>query len=154
MFLKQKLVLTVCLLLVFVNAIMISFYIGRKSAYKQIKATFLTERYRLQRLQREINKLQALQRGVKLEPFQALTLKGVPYAVKYGRSSKVKILYYFSVKCPSCIRNIDFMNQLFKDYGGHIEILGLSTNDLEDTQKYAKASKFKDAARKCKFAFL
>ncbi len=78
--------------------------------------------------------------GMKVPPMALSTLDNKPFELNYTERNKKTLIYFFSLTCPQCMRNIPQWTQLtasLKDEN-NVRILGIARGDVEAIKEYAK----------------
>ncbi len=84
-----------------------------------------------------IGDVEPLQSGDQVEAIRIQTLAGDTTSLNFNNPSVRHLLFILSTSCPHCERNLPAWTSIdSSNVGAHTEILGLSVNNLEQTQDF------------------
>jgi len=85
-------------------------------------------------------KVPPIEEGMKVPPIKVKSLDGKDYTIEYEASSKKTLLYFFSLSCPQCMRNIPMWRKLtdvLKDEP-LVRIYGVVRGQVESAREYTE----------------
>ena len=91
--------------------------------------------------QSEVSQIENLKKGDTVKNINIIDSDSVNQSIDFKGAKKASLLYFFSVSCKHCKKNITPWGDLYKDYKNKINIFPVCLDEIELTKNYATVNK-------------